>query len=563
MNIWLTSDCHFSHTNILDYCSRPFSNIEEMNEHLIRKYNQFVRPDDVLYILGDIGFDKVPQIRAIIQKLNCKHVILIRGNHDCVDEKTEVYTKRGWLKYNEIQESDQVIGINNVSNECEFQKINSIIIKDFNGNLKSFNNKSVDLLCTPNHRILHKKVIRVRGKNPLIKRKISPLQYEYAQNLLLGDIQLPLSSNSNQNKVKYSDSELFMAGLLLTDCSFNKKGKGFTLYQSEHNIEIFRKTLNDNKLLYTERKRNWDNRDWKNMIIEGKKLKTKPQIAYELTVNGEQAVNFLDYIQIHERDKLPDWIYLLNDKQFTIFLDGLIEGDGTRYADCPNRKNTSAVVLYKKKEILDIIQPLCIMHGYACSMKQYRTHYRLNIVKKEMITNNLSQTPFKDEYYKGKVWCLNVPFGNFLIRRNGKSHFTGNCAGIESYYNMGFSAVLETASIKVGHRLITMSHYPRKSRWQLLKLFALYTYKMLSRGKRVSDAWHRLKREWQMYKIVGGGDYHLCGHTHSKQFMDGTNIQVGVDAHNYQPVSLKRIMKEIDRNELSNSWHRTILKKLF
>jgi calcineurin-like phosphoesterase family protein len=54
--IWLTADTHFGHTNILKYCGRPFSSIEEMDETLINNWNNKVNQDDTVYHLGDFSF---------------------------------------------------------------------------------------------------------------------------------------------------------------------------------------------------------------------------------------------------------------------------------------------------------------------------------------------------------------------------------------------------------------------------------------------------------------------------------------------------------------------------
>ena len=54
-----TSDLHFDHLNILKFEpeSRPFNTIDEMNEALIKKWNDKVKQDDEVYILGDFCFD--------------------------------------------------------------------------------------------------------------------------------------------------------------------------------------------------------------------------------------------------------------------------------------------------------------------------------------------------------------------------------------------------------------------------------------------------------------------------------------------------------------------------
>jgi calcineurin-like phosphoesterase family protein len=78
-DIWMTSDQHFNHSKIIDYCDRPFDDVTEMNNALVQKYNEHVSTGDVVYHLGDIGFGKM--VFKYIDQLNGKK-ILIKGNHD-------------------------------------------------------------------------------------------------------------------------------------------------------------------------------------------------------------------------------------------------------------------------------------------------------------------------------------------------------------------------------------------------------------------------------------------------------------------------------------------------
>ena len=81
--IWLTSDTHWSHSNILKYCNRPFESVEAMNEALATNWNSVVKPDDHVYHLGDFCFGNVEKWNWCLEpgRLN-GHIHLILGNHD-------------------------------------------------------------------------------------------------------------------------------------------------------------------------------------------------------------------------------------------------------------------------------------------------------------------------------------------------------------------------------------------------------------------------------------------------------------------------------------------------
>jgi calcineurin-like phosphoesterase family protein len=91
--LFITSDTHFNHKNIIKYSNRPFelskSGVNYMNEYIIKQWNSVVKEtDDVLHI-GDFAigndienFDSKKEFyKNILSRLN-GHKILIRGNHD-------------------------------------------------------------------------------------------------------------------------------------------------------------------------------------------------------------------------------------------------------------------------------------------------------------------------------------------------------------------------------------------------------------------------------------------------------------------------------------------------
>tara|TARA_R110000851_G_scaffold142629_1_gene281326 strand:- start:1979 stop:2635 length:657 start_codon:yes stop_codon:yes gene_type:complete len=81
--IYFTSDLHFYHVNILKYNpdERPFDNVLDMNEHIVDYWNKLVKPNDEVYILGDVGVGRSTKLINLVKTLNGR-LHLIRGNHD-------------------------------------------------------------------------------------------------------------------------------------------------------------------------------------------------------------------------------------------------------------------------------------------------------------------------------------------------------------------------------------------------------------------------------------------------------------------------------------------------
>ena len=93
MSIFVTSDLHFGHKNIIKYENRPYETIEQMDKDLIDKWNNVVKENDTIYILGDFSWYKGEQTNEILKQLNGRKTLII-GNHD---EEITIYKQ---LKYN-------------------------------------------------------------------------------------------------------------------------------------------------------------------------------------------------------------------------------------------------------------------------------------------------------------------------------------------------------------------------------------------------------------------------------------------------------------------------------
>ncbi len=101
--VWFTADTHFGHANIIKYCMRPFLSDEEKeraandprgswkvekttvqrhDEALLAAINECVSEQDEFWILGDFCLGKQAEAKYYLDRMRCKNVKLVWGNHD-------------------------------------------------------------------------------------------------------------------------------------------------------------------------------------------------------------------------------------------------------------------------------------------------------------------------------------------------------------------------------------------------------------------------------------------------------------------------------------------------
>lgn len=98
--IFIISDLHLGHANIIKLANRPFKTVEEMDNKIISNWNKVVGKDDLVYVLGDFCF-KGKNADYYLNKLNGK-IFLIKGNHDIFIKHDKIIGIRDYyeLKYN-------------------------------------------------------------------------------------------------------------------------------------------------------------------------------------------------------------------------------------------------------------------------------------------------------------------------------------------------------------------------------------------------------------------------------------------------------------------------------
>ena len=89
MTVFFSSDHHFNHENMIWIADRPFKDIDEMHEEMIKRHNSVVSKGDTVYVLGDFCYGDP---KEYLKRMNGT-IFLIRGNHDSYskwDEKRKL-----------------------------------------------------------------------------------------------------------------------------------------------------------------------------------------------------------------------------------------------------------------------------------------------------------------------------------------------------------------------------------------------------------------------------------------------------------------------------------------
>lgn len=405
MRVAVTTDTHYGVSK----------NTDKIHSKFLKKLMS--ESFDILVHTGDIASHKQKHLYRSLQMfreaLGDIPMLVVLGNHDCLDKETELLTKRGWLHYLEIKDSDYVLSIND-RGFSEWSPISKVIIKKA-GSLYKYSNTSLDYAFTENHRILCSK----RHRN----NSYGALGYETFSSMVKGRYRFPVSSKNDNSDYALTDDEITLLGWVLSDGSVLKSS--CQIHQSKiSGRSAIKQLLGRLGYKFTSSIRQRDTE-----VILGKKLKKRPLVSETFFILSESQGFLRSILGSKKVLKKPEIFNRFSTRQLQLFLKSLMDGDGSW------AKSKRAGALNGTPEFLSWVQTLAAQCGVSASLVEYRDgDFRLNLAfdRAYAQVDNFKKEVKKIEY-KGNVWCLQVPHTNFMVRRNGKSYFTGNCWDQESW----------------------------------------------------------------------------------------------------------------------------------
>ncbi len=374
---------------------------------------------------------------AATQETKHYHRIFIEEAHEyCLSEDTEILTKDGFKKYTDIKEGDITVAFNLEKQEYQYETINKVIVKHFNGDMiRLKTDGGIDSLTTPDHRL----VIQRFQHNPK-RYKIYDPDFCIARDAPQ-QFAVPLGGSPCGDGLNIEDDILRIIGWVATDGNIHDRNtpynKAICITQSEATVKLGINMRDELRILMQRTGAKSENivspgfskfieydEDGipNNLMISEKSESSSFYLGTELS----QRVFEWTGENIHRVPR--DIIEKCDRNQLSILFETLLYGDGSS----KDGKSWSNFYPGHCEGLADDFQEIALKLGISTYKKlvDFRTGYKPQWVV--FIANQRSKHWIRKinkstEPYSGKVWCIQLNSGAFVARRNGKVFVTGNC----------------------------------------------------------------------------------------------------------------------------------------
>lgn len=221
----------------------------------------------------------------------------------------------------------------------------------------------------------------------------------------------------NQDLPGVDDDSLELLGWVLTDGCITS---AVSIYQSKPiGVAAIRHLLVRMGLSFTESVRNRQPRD-----IDGVAVKTaQPDVTFRIT--GASRDRVLEILGIHDwhytdrRTKaMPGYVRRLSKRQFDVFFNAVVDGDGTRVGE--------AICIYGTQAFLSDIQSVAVLNGWRCALvwrnrnRNGSGYWALNITPRGFARANQKRLVV-ERGFEGAIYHLSPPTGNLFVRHAGRA----------------------------------------------------------------------------------------------------------------------------------------------
>lgn len=342
----------------------------------------------------------------------------------CYSDDTEVLTKRGWLHHRDVTTEDDVACFDMENEKTLYAKPERIIKKHYSGEMHRFCGYGYDLLVTPEHRM----VVKPMWPNPARKWPKGVWQFCEAQEMPSAPFTLPLAAPMDhppQSEDAVPVEWAAIAGWYVAEGCRQSAGICIAQAEGEKSDEI-EDLLKAAGITYKINKSG-----------PGGKGGTKPMnafyIGYRFNKGNAPLISWIKENcgeQGSANKRIPKDIQCGSVVLKRAFLHAYLDGDGSPARPGAFRATTTSPLLR------DQLQQLCLELGlpfcWREDMRAGENHSRkwsfgIGRPDRTAVAIRTSRN-LTMEKYEGDVWCLTVPTGAYITRRNGRATICGNSA---------------------------------------------------------------------------------------------------------------------------------------
>lgn len=352
----------------------------------------------------------------------------------CYSDDTEVLTENGWKLFRDLNRDERVATYNQETGYMEYDKPIEYYEYDFKSNefmkMYRFNHRSVDVLVTPNHRML----VERNGK----------MTETYSQDIKHDDKFISTVNWMGEYPVEMPHMKSCLSHLPLHDYL---EFAGYYISEGGAKEEKNR-GLSESKIIQACSISQNKSGKYYNDIRTSVALVYPNFSEYEdkrnsgcsyMTINSVNIARYLsEEFGSHSHNKrIPKWIKDLPKHRLEIILKSLLKGDGgTRGRESLSRYTYTTT----SKQLADDVSEICLKLGYFTTIgeeepkngncrKVYKVYWSEN---RKDTKFNIRKKNITQEEYSGKVYCVKVPNSWLVTRRNGRISVQGNSGKIQS-----------------------------------------------------------------------------------------------------------------------------------
>jgi hypothetical protein len=375
----------------------------------------------------------------------------IDANWFCYSADTEVLTRRGWKFFADLAEDDEVATRNPESKEFEWQRPLARPVYDYVGTMYRFESQAIDLLVTPEHRMLVNSLPdKAAALLDVAKRGVHKAEEALIPARILaatatGNTRIPLTSVWRGEEIKQvefvSDDPCHRKTILSGDdyCAF------MGMFLAEGSTDRKNGKLARVKIAQSPRsgKLAWFTAALKRGF--GERVKYRPYSdgrGGEFYIYSAPLARFCDQFGHAHQKFVPDDIMNATPRQLRLFWDAYMQGDGRqrRHKGVRGRQGRLRGLLQQVKTIsprmADQLQEIAQKLGYSASIriaKAAQTMVRTGTGREYVVDSQReiycvtlrrathARVRISRQRYAGKVYCVSVPNRTVYVRRNRRN----------------------------------------------------------------------------------------------------------------------------------------------